>query len=933
MDTKIEDKNVEPIISKLAPSQVFEQLQTRDEGLTAKEAEIRLEQYGKNTIKEKQSKSLLLRLVANFTSMMAILLWISGSVAFIARMPELGIAIWTVNLINGVFSFIQEYRAGKATEALKGLLASYARVVRDGQEVQIDTDDLVPGDVILVEEGDKISADARLVTSSKLQLNQSALTGESNPVRKFADAILEEDLTPFETSNLIFTGSTVSSGSGKAVVIKTGMVTEFGKIANLTLNVTNDLSPLQKELNRLTKQISIIALTFGVLFFLLAVFFVKNPIAESFIFALGMIVAFIPEGLSPTVTLALAQGVQRMAKKNALVKNLSSVETLGCTSVICTDKTGTLTQNEMTVNHIWLPDRELEVTGTGFAPKGKILDQGQSISVDSNEALKLIVTAAGLCSNARVVPPTEENPRYTVLGDPTEACLEVVAEKAGVQVKSLQKEQPRICELHFDSKRKRMTTIHQINQKNRVAYTKGAPKELIDLCDTVFINGTVSPLTDEIKLRAMSANDEYARLGLRVLAVAYRQIHTDDDKEIPGHLSGYTPENIESKMTFIGLMVMADPPRPEVAQAVEKAHQAGIRIVMITGDYGLTAESIAKKIGIVKGDHPRVISGVELEKISDDELKIALKGEVVFARVAPEQKYRVVENLQQLGEIVAVTGDGVNDAPALKKADIGVAMGVSGTDVAKEAADMILLDDNFASIVKAVEQGRAVYNNIRKFLLYILNSNMPEAVPSAFFLFSKGAVPLPLNIMQILFIDLCTDLIPALGLGAEVPEEGIMHKPPRNLKEPLLHRKLILKAFLWYGILASIFSMFAYFYVNYMNGYSLANLSPKGSDIYIVATTMTLAGIVFSQIGAVMNCRTDRQSVFKKGLFKNYTINLGIILEVFFLVLIMHVPTLQKVFGTAPIGVKDWLFLMFIPPIILAIEEVRKVFSRMHSPK
>ena len=433
MDAEIEVKNVEPIISKLVPSLVFDQLQTSEEGLTTKEAESRLEQYGQNTIKEKQSKSLLLQLLSNFTSMMAILLWISGSIAFIARMPELGIAIWTVNLINGVFSFIQEYRAGKATEALKGLLASYARVVRDGQEIQINTENLVPGDIILVEEGDKISADARLVSSSELQVNQSALTGESNPVRKFADAYDGEDLTPFETSNLIFTGSTVSSGSGKGVVIKTGMATEFGKIANLTLDVTNDLSPLQKELNRLTKQISIISLIFGVLFFLLAVFFVKNPIADSFIFALGMIVAFIPEGLSPTVTLALAQGVQRMAKRNALVKNLSSVETLGCTSVICTDKTGTLTQNEMTVNHIWLPDRELEVTGTGFAPKGNILEQVHSISVDSNVALKWIVTAASLCSNAKVVAPTEENSRYTVLGDPTEACLEVVAEKAGIK--------------------------------------------------------------------------------------------------------------------------------------------------------------------------------------------------------------------------------------------------------------------------------------------------------------------------------------------------------------------------------------------------------------------------------------------------------------------------------------------------------------------
>lgn len=657
----------------------------------------------------------------------------------------------------------------------------------------------------------------------------------------------------------------------------------------------------------------------------------KNPIAESFIFALGIIVAFIPEGLYPTVTLSLAKGVQRMVKKNALVKHLSSVETLGCTTVICTDKTGTLTQNEMTVNHIWLPDRELEVTGTGYAPEGKILDNGQAISVESSSALKLIVTAASLCINARVVAPSEENSRFTVLGDPTEACLGVAAEKAGIHIEYLQKELPRIRELHFDSRRKRMTTIHQlsqpINEKNRVAYTKGSPKELIDLCDTVFINGTVSPLADDIKLSAMAANDEYARSGLRVLALAVRYIGKDD-KDIPANLSSYTPENIEQKMTFIGLVVMADPPRPEVTDAVAEAHKAGIRIVMITGDYGLTAESIAKRIGIVEGDHPRVISGMELEKMSDDELKTALNGEIIFARVAPEQKYRVVDNLQQMGEIVAVTGDGVNDAPALKKADIGVAMGISGTDVAKEAADMILTDDNFASIVNAVEQGRAVYNNIRKFLLYILNSNMAEAVPSVFFLFSKGIIPLPLTIMQILFIDLGTDLVPGLGLGSEEPEKGTMSKPPRNLHESLLNKKIILKAFCWYGVLASIASMFSYFFVNYINGYSAHGWAPVGSNIYNVATTMTLSAIVFSQIAAVMNCRTENQSIFKKGLWKNRTINIGISLQVLFLVLIMYVPALQVAFGTAPIGMKSWLFLFCIPPIVLAFEEIRKAFSR-----
>ena len=624
MDDKREFEDLEKTISKLVPSQVFEQFQTKEAGLTKEEAKKRLEQYGKNTINEKKGKPLYIKLLANFTSMMAILLWISGAIAFIAQMPQLGIAVWCVNIINGIFSFIQEYRAGKATEALKGMLSSYARVIRDGQEVQILTDDLVPGDVMMIEEGDKISADARLVMASELQVNQSALTGESNPVRKFFECLYRDGLTSFETSNLIFTGSTVSSGSGLAVVMKTGMNTEFGKIANLTQNVGNELSPLQKELNRLTKQISMIALSFGVAFFLLAIFFVKNPIAESFIFALGMIVAFIPEGLSPTVTLALAQGVQRMAKKNALVKNLSSVETLGCTSVICTDKTGTLTQNEMTVNRIWLPDRELEVTGIGFAPEGKILDSGQEISEATNTSLKLIVTAASLCSNAKVVAPNEENHSYTVLGDPTEACLGVAAEKAGINVESLQKEWPRIRELHFDSRRKRMTTIHQLDhpssEKNRVAFTKGAPKELIELCDKVIINGNIIPLTDEIKGSAMAANDQYARSGLRVLAVAVRSIGNDDE-DIPANLSAYLPENIEQRMTFIGFVVMADPPRPEVADAVAEAHKAGIRIVMITGDYGLTAESIAKRIGIVEGEHPKVISGIDLENMSDEELK------------------------------------------------------------------------------------------------------------------------------------------------------------------------------------------------------------------------------------------------------------------------------------------------------------------------
>ncbi len=917
-------------VSKLTAEEVYKLLGSSSSGLTSAQAIDYQKKQGKNLIEEKRKKSVILIFLGNFTHLMAILLWIGGAVAFFAGMAELAIAIWLVNVINGVFSFMQEHRAGKATEALKNMLPSYARVIRDGEEQKILSEDLVIGDIILLEEGDKISADARLIECSDLQVNQSTLTGESNPVRKLSEPIFREDLTRAETPNLIFAGTNVSEGNGKAIVTEIGMKTEFGKIANLTQSMEADESPLQKELDRLTKQISVIAISFGIFFFVASIFFVKEKVAASFIFALGMIVAFIPEGLLPTVTLALAMAVQRMSKRNALVKKLSSVETLGSTSVICTDKTGTLTQNEMTVSHLWLAEKEFQVTGVGYEPKGDVLEDGKKITADKNADVKLLLSASALCSNARLLPPNEENPRYTVLGDPTEACLGVVAKKAGIDVANLSTLSPRLRELPFESRRKRMTTIHQLEKPmdgtSRIAYTKGAPKEVMKLSQWIRINGEAKPMTEDMRSRIMEANDRYAREGLRVLAVAYRLLHKEDN--LPKAMSAYTPDIIEQDLVFVGLVVMADPPRPEVAAAVEECRRAGIRIIMITGDYGLTAESIAKRIGIVKGTNPRVISGLELEQLSDDTLKQYLKDEVIFARVAPEQKLRVVTNLQEMGEIVAVTGDGVNDSPALKKADIGVAMGIAGTDVAKEAADMILTDDNFASIVHAIEEGRAVYSNIRKFLLYILNSNMPEAVPSALFLFSRGAIPLPLTVMQILTIDLGTDMLPALGLGTEHPEPGIMDKPPRNLKEPLLNKKLVIKAFLWYGLLGSLFSVLSYLFVNMQNGWPNVPLAGGNDPIYIKATTMSLAAIVFCQIGAVFNCRTEKQSVFKIGLFSNKRVNLGIVVEIILIFLLVYLPPLQKVFHTAPLGIADWLILCIWPPIVLLVEEIRKAFLR-----
>jgi len=924
-----------PNIAALPADEVLGALATSAAGLTSEKAAEYQGKFGKNLIQAAKKKSPVLAFLSNFTHLMAILLWVAGIIALVAGMPELCVAVWLVNLINGCFSFWQEHQADKATEALKKMLPSYVNVIRDGEQIQVLAEDLVPGDVMVLAEGDKISADGRVIRASDLQVDQSTLTGESNPVRKTADAVCEPDLTPAETPNLVFAGTSVSEGNGRVVVTRIGMATEFGKIASLTQNMKESESPLQRQLDRLTKQVTLFAMCMGVAFFLLDVLFVHNGLASSFIFALGMVVAFIPEGLLPTVTLSLAMAVQRMSKRNALVKKLSSVEALGSTSVICTDKTGTLTQNEMTVNHLWTCDREYEVTGVGYAPKGEIRSNGEKWLAADDEQLRLLVAGGALCSNARLVDPEEEGGRYTVLGDPTEACLLVSAQKAGLTLEGLEAEMPRVRELPFESRRKRMTTIHQLKQPldgaKRVAFVKGAPNEVVRLSSSARINGEVVAMDDDLRKRIMDANDGYAADGLRVLALAYRPLRADDES-IPRSMSDYTPDNIECELTFVGLLVMQDPPRPEVADAVAECRRAGIRVVMITGDYGLTAVSIARKIGIVQSAHPRVFSGVELEKTSDDELKEALKGEVVFARMAPEQKLRVVENLQQMGEIVAVTGDGVNDSPALKKADIGVAMGITGTDVAKEAADMILTDDNFASIVHAIEEGRAVYANIKKFMLYILNSNVPEAVPSAIYLLSGGAVPLPLTTMQILTIDLGTDMLPALGLGTEPPEADVMDRPPRDPNEPLLSGKVMRKAFLWYGLLGALFSFAAFMFCQVMNGWhpgiAMFGVGADLDPVYVRATTMALAAIVFTQIGEVWNCRTEVASVFSVGLFSNSQVNKGILFEIALIVFITLFPPFQSVFHTSPLLLKDYVFLVLLPPVILLLEECRKAIVR-----
>ena len=576
----------------------------------------------------------------------------------------------------------------------------------------------------------------------------------------------------------------------------------------------------------------------------------------------------------------------------------------------------------MTVNHLWTLSDSYGVTGLGYAPEGQIEQEGQPVSLEENELLNRLVRFSHLASNAQVVAPSADNPNYTILGDPTEACLNVLAEKARINLNDNHTWAPRIKEIPFDSDRKRMTTVHKLEAgldgSYHISITKGAPKEVMELCSDYYDNqGMIKSLTATERQAILAANDQFARDGLRVLAAAYRPLdseHIGEDK--------WDMQTLEDNMVFLGLVAMSDPPRQGVREAIEKCHRASIRIIMVTGDYGLTALSIAKKIGIVQGDDARVVSGLELAAMDDDQLKEALKGEIVFARVAPEQKYRVVNALQELGEVVAVTGDGVNDAPALKKADIGVAMGVSGTDVAKESADMSLTDDHFVSIVHAVEEGRAVYRNIQKFLTYIFNSNTPEAVPSAFFLFSLGRIPLPLTVMQILAIDLGTDMVPALGLGVEPPEEGVMDRPPRRLSDRLLNRQLLIKAFVWYGLIEAALAMGAFFLNYWVNQGNLNHLASSG-PLYREATTMTLGAIIFTQIGMAMNSRKGRGSIFQVKPFANRIISLGIVLEIVLFIILSYVPFFHTLFNTAPIGLDDWLYLLACPFVIMALEEIR----------
>jgi potassium/sodium efflux P-type ATPase len=914
----------------LEKEKLFEELNVTINGLSDEEAAKRLMEYGPNSIVVKRKRPLIFKFLDNFIHLLAIILWVGAGLCFIPRvgMPQLGYAIILVIVINAVFSFLQEYRAERALDALRNLIPSYSKVLRSGEIKEILSGELVPGDILVLEEGDNISADARLIEAYDVRTNNSVLTGESDPQRKNSKIIFDENVDELRLSNVVYMGTSVTNGNGKAVVFSTGMKTQFGKIANLTQNVKEQLSPLQIEINKTSQILAYIAVGIGIIFFLLSLFIVNLGFVAAFVFAIGCIVAFVPEGLLPTVTISLAMGVQRMAKRHALIKKLSSVETLGCTTVICTDKTGTLTQNEMTVKEIWVNENSYDVSGVGYTPEGEFYNNGIKIDKkDSNKVFKSIARAMSFCNNARLVFDRNTK-QWIIKGDPTEGALLVAAKKAGFNYEEEIKEDVRTYLLPFDSRRKKMSSIHRTSE-GLLAFTKGAPKEILSNCNKIYLDGNIVELTSKIKEEILAKNDEYAKEALRVLAMSFRDL-SDFKAE-------YNPENVEKDMVFIGLAAMMDPPRPEVEAAVNQCYRSGIKIIMITGDYGLTADAIAMKIGIVKGES-RIYLGSDIEKMSEEELREVLKQDnIIFARVSPENKMLIAEALKKNGHVVAMTGDGVNDAPALKSADIGIAMGIAGTDVAKEAADMILTDDNFASIVSAIEEGRAVFDNIKRFMTYILASNIPEAMPFIVMVLLK--IPLPLTVMQILAVDLGTDMLPALSLGVEPPEPGIMNRPPRPRNERLLNAKLLVKAYLFLGPIEAAVGLVGYFFMYFSHGINFTKLVELGSNakayindiLYREATTMSLAAIVMTQIGNGFTNRTSVESVFKAGFLKNRLLLWGIFTEVTILLTLIFVPFLASPFGLHPIGLKYWLLLISFIPSVFIFDELRKLILRIYN--
>lgn len=881
-------------------------------GLASNEAAERLGTHGRNELTDGQSISPITLFLNQFKDFMVLVL--VGATLISGLLGEYldAITIIAIIIMNGVLGFLQEFRAERSLRALKELSAPNANVLRDGEVVQIPARELVPGDLVLLESGDRIPADLRFIETHGVYVEESALTGESVPVAKNVAALADEDIPLGDQRNLGFMGTMLTRGTAKGVVVRTGMETEMGKIADLIQSTDSMETPLQHRLEQLGKILIIVALALTVMVVAAGILHGQEPYGM-FLAGVSLAVAAIPEGLPAIVTIALALGVQRMIQRKAIVRKLPSVETLGCASVICSDKTGTLTQNKMTVTHLWLGGDLLEVSGDGYDPHGAIMKQGAPVDLRNNQMLRRMLQVSVLCNNARLVEEKVEGKRkkdaepqsvWQIKGDPTEGALVVLGAKAGITHHSLTGLYSRIGEMPFDSERKRMSVVVE-HQGGRMVCTKGAPDVLLQQCTYVLWDDKVIPFTPTLKQKVLAANEGMAKNALRVLGLAYRELKAtdrcDDESEA------------ESQLVFVGLTGMIDPPRKEVRDAIVKCKRAGIKTVMITGDHQTTAEAIARQLGILPQDG-LILNGQQLATMDDDALDKRVDDIYVYARVSPEHKLRIVKSLQRKGHVVAMTGDGVNDAPAIKAADIGIAMGISGTDVSKEASSLVLSDDNFATIVSAIEEGRGIYENIRKFIRYLLASNVGEIM--TMFLAMMAGLPLPLVPIQILWVNLVTDGLPAMALGVDQAEKDLMQQKPRSAKENIFARRLGWKI-ISRGILIGLCTLAAFW----------ITLKQGGDGALVKAQTVAFVTLVMAQLIHVFDCRSSR-SIFHRNPLQNGWLVLAVVSSLALMIPVLYVEQLQPIFKTVPLGVSEWILSLGFAGIPTFLMGIGSVLSR-----
>jgi calcium-translocating P-type ATPase len=885
-------------IHQLSVDDAFLSVRSDATGLSPAEAARRLREYGPNRIEKIAREPALWRLVKEFTRFFSVILWCAAALAFLAErfepgqgMARIGFAVIAVIVISGLFSFWQEHRIEQMLAALQRLLPQEVNALRDATIVPVPADQIVVGDVVLLDAGNNVPADCRLIEGLGVRVNNATVTGESVSRALNCASSVEDDLV--RARNILLAGTSVVSGQARAVVFATGAFTEFGRIARLSQTGITTVSPLRRQLAYLSRLIAVLAIGIGVAFFLAGTL-IGVPFWQDFIFSIGIIVAMVPEGLLPTLTLALALAAQRMARRNVLIRHLTSVETLGSATVICTDKTGTLTENRMQVREVLLGSGQPSLIAAAPA-------------VDLVGANREFFVCAGLCHD---VKNFDRDEHAVLLGDPMEVALVEMARRAVGPPGS-----PRLDEISFDSDRMRQSVVHEMPE-GPVLYCKGAPESVLALCDTVFEHGEQHPLDAETRARIVATQETMAGRGLRVLAFASRR-----------RVGPVAHHKLELNLTFLGLAGLEDPPRAEVPAAIRRCQEAGIKVIMMTGDHPRTAVAIAREIGLVRSERPHVITGDQLHKLPPLALRLALdEPELIFARLAADQKMRIVEALIGKRHVVAVTGDGVNDAPALRAAHIGIAMGVTGTDVAKEAADMVLIDDNFASIVNAVEEGRAVFQNIRKFLTYVLVHNVAELVP--YLAFALFRIPLPLTPIQALSVDMGTDSLTALGLGAERPDPQDMRLPPRPQSERLLSWPVASRAYLFLGLIEAAAAMAAYFLVLLDGGWRYGQTLTANDPLYLRATTACLTAIIVMQVVNVFLCRSSVRSVFTTGILGNSLILWGVALEVVLALAINYTPLGNSLLETAPIPGELWLVIAAFAAGMLGMEELRKAVVR-----